>query len=159
MNVAHLSIEHSRALVEMADKLTCHFDLCGINSLDCILCDERLYCLELNPRPATTMQLYEASAPGYLFDAHVKACSGVLEPVPFGNKEAREVCAHAVVYALDDRKIQPSELSQDASDIPPGTPIIAAGEPICSVNATGASMGDVLFRLQSKIRRIQRRHP
>ncbi len=109
--------------------------LVGLNGLDFLLRDDEPLVLELNPRPTSTMELYDPDWDRGLFDAHLLACRGELPPAlpPF-----RESRAAAIQLAPSDWQC-PADLPFPdwCSDLPwPGTRI-AAGQPICTVHAAG----------------------
>lgn len=151
VNRAPLSDAQRAHLRDAAERLTAHFKLRGVNSLDGVLCNGRVYCVELNPRPSATMQLYEADAPGALFRAHLNACCGELSP-PAPNDTVR---AHATLYALRERTLSAGDCSRpDIRDASAGRRV-AVGEPLCSAAAEGATVAATLDALQSTVRRIQ----
>ena len=88
----------TRAQVEdWGARLTACVGLVGLNGIDFIL-DEagRPHCLEINPRPTATAELYDDRAEGGLFAWHLQACDG---QSPKGRLESGAVRGQAVVYA------------------------------------------------------------
>lgn len=149
VNRAPLDEEQQRHLSSAVEGLTAHFGLRGLNSLDCVLAGGRLYCIELNPRPSATMQLYES---GGLFKAHLETCRGAAARPETSDK----VRAHAVVYALCARELSAAECAHPGVCDATAGRSVAAGEPLCSVLADGDSVSEALFALQSMIRWINR---
>jgi len=68
------------AFCNAAKKLTNAMGLVGINSLDAVLCDEKLSILELNPRLSASFELYPN-----LWDVHLQACNGILTGLHINN--------------------------------------------------------------------------
>lgn len=133
-------------LIEAANKLTVAFALLGLNSLDAIVQDGKVYVLEVNPRLSATVDLYD-NATMSLIDRHVQVClnQASLNPQFQINKlqakkpHAGQPKAHAIVYATSDIEILPSiEWPEWAEDTPFNlleTKKILAGNPICTVTA------------------------
>jgi predicted ATP-grasp superfamily ATP-dependent carboligase len=146
----------TRAQVEdWGARLTACVGLVGLNGIDFIL-DEagRPHCLEINPRPTATAELYDDRAEGGLFAWHLQACDGQL---PKGRLEPGAVRGQAVVYALAPFTI-PMEFRWSAwvGDRPaPGTPF-ALGAPVCTVHAAGPSVPQVRIQLDERSRIIRR---
>jgi predicted ATP-grasp superfamily ATP-dependent carboligase len=124
-------------LANALDRLVAATGLVGINGLDFLLQDSCVSVLELNPRPTSTTELYDADYPDGLFAWHLAACDGALPASPPQPLLAR---AHAIVFA--DRGLCISDdvqLPEWCVDRPvPGT-YIAAGAPLCTVHACGRS--------------------
>ena len=117
--------------------LTEEFGLRGLNGLDFILEGGTVYVLELNPRPTATLDLYDEAVPGGLFAQHLRACAGRLEVGAVPQSGAR---AHAIVYATGAWRVPPAvDWPEWVTDIPASGSVIAAGAPICTVHAGGAS--------------------
>jgi len=148
--------EDVRAQVEeWGARLTERVGLIGLNGIDFILDDAgRPHCIEINPRPAATAELYDCRAPGGLFAWHVDACEGRL---PTRGLEPRAgVHGQAIVYASAPWTSTPARWPDWVTDRPlPGTPV-AAGAPLCTVHATGARAAAVRHQLNERSRIIRR---
>ena len=106
--------------------------LVGLNSCDLIIENNRVFMLEINPRLSATLDLYRAKK-GYLFAAHVKACSGQLTCWPSLEKKSR---AHYVVYTNSHAHVPANmDWPEWVSDIPQPSSTIPTGAPLCTVNA------------------------
>jgi predicted ATP-grasp superfamily ATP-dependent carboligase len=136
-------------------RLTAGTGLVGLNGIDFIL-DEagRLHCLEINPRPTATAELYDERAGGGLFAWHLKGCDGRL---PDGQLERGAVRGQAVVYAPVALSV-PAGLRWPAwvGDRPAPAAPFAAGAPICTVHAVGGSGCEVRRQLEERSRIIRR---
>ena len=127
----------AHAVSRAAARLTASLGLRGLNGLDFILEDGTPYILELNPRPTATLDLYDEAVPGGLFAQHLHACAGRLEMGAIPQSGAR---AHAIVYAVGAWRVPATFDWPDwVTDIPASGSVIAAGAPICTVHAHGAS--------------------
>jgi predicted ATP-grasp superfamily ATP-dependent carboligase len=132
------------ALREVASRLAGEFGLLGLCSLDFLRCGEEGFAvLEVNPRPSASMALH-AHLP--LVRWHVQACrQRELPAVPPLPVMAR---GHEIVFL-------PGGVSPGANpaaalagqpgvhDVPSGTACLDAGDPLCSVSATGADAASV----------------
>ena len=119
-------------IARIASRLVAKTALKGINGVDFILDGDRVFVLEVNPRPTATIELYDRDVDGGMLALHVRACGGELPSRPRLNG-AR---AHAIVYAAAALRVP---LSIDwppwCTDLPAaGTPV-AAGAPVCSAHA------------------------
>jgi predicted ATP-grasp superfamily ATP-dependent carboligase len=119
-------------IARIADGLTAAIGLKGINGLDLILEDGRVFVLELNPRPTATLELYDRDVNGGLLAAHIRACCGELPQRPLLTR-AR---AHAIVYAATPLRVTGrSDWPAWCTDLPAVGSAIAVGAPVCSVHA------------------------
>lgn len=146
--VSHVVLSSSvqQQLIEAALKLTVTFGLLGLNSLDAIVQDDKVYVLEVNPRLSATVDLYDNTAAN-LLDRHVQVClnraslnqqSQVLQS-RVQQSQVKKHKAHAIMYAISDTEIVPSiEWPGWVMDTPFNlyeTKKILAGAPICTVTA------------------------
>ncbi len=136
-------------------KLVPAFGLRGLASLDFIRTDDGTpWLLEINPRPSASMALHEQALAGGLMRAHVEAVQGRLpgriEQVPgLRGTEillARHRCK--VSAALADALAT----APDCHDLPDAGAVFAAGDPVCSVSATGADVPAVTAALRARCR-------
>ena len=119
-------------VMQFIQAITQKLRLKGINSCDCIVKDDKVFVLEINPRLSASFSLYRAKR-GNLFDAHVAACLGKLKEWPVIDPQS---CAMQVVYAEQIAKV-PMDMDwpEWISDIPQPDSVIPAGAPICTVTA------------------------
>ncbi len=146
------------ACEKYAGKLARAYSLTGINSMDYLLCTGRLYCLELNPRPSATLQLYDDEQNQPMFAMHLAACRGTL-PTKMASSQIK---AYAILYCRLPTEI-PENFSwpMEASDLPAGKRVFEPGEPLCTLHESGNTVSKVLSRLQKNIRSLARKieHP
>ncbi|RZL87451.1 MAG: ATP-grasp domain-containing protein [Variovorax sp.] len=135
-----------RALVEA-------FSLRGLGSLDFMLDGDAVDMLEVNPRPPASMALYGHG----VVAAHVRACvQGELPPWPaqVANASVNDlVRGTEVVFAprrlwLDAPATQRLAARAGCHDLPAAATGFEAGEPLCSVSASGANAEHVRALLQ-----------
>lgn len=136
----------------------------GLGSLDVLWDGQRVWVLEINPRPTASMALYptlrfrcgEDGATHGLLQAHLQACLQGQLPVPVA-RPARPsdhaVRGTAIIYApqaLHLSAAQTDALARrpDTHDLPAGPARLARGEPLCSVSAAGPSAHAVRTRLR-----------
>lgn len=145
-----------RAQVEdWGARLTARVGLVGLNGIDFILDDAgRPHCIEINPRPTATAELYDERAQGGLFTWHLNACAGRL---PKGRLEPGAVRGQAVVYAPVALTL-PAVVHWPAwvGDRPAGGARFACGAPVCTVHAVGESVARVGTQLDERSRIIRR---
>lgn len=143
-------------LIDAANKLTHHFGLIGLNSLDAMVtADSQVWVLEINPRLSATVDLYHTEQPDLLL-RHVKVCLGetglnqhVAGPIDTPHK------AHAIVYAKVKMELTaPLPWPEWVVDTPRHsqyTKKISPGDPVCSVFAC-SEQADIAKKLaQSRV--------
>ncbi|CCE24105.1 conserved protein of unknown function [Methylotuvimicrobium alcaliphilum 20Z] len=137
INRCPLSAEQADIIHSWITALVRAIPLKGLNTLDFIIQGERIYVLEVNPRPSASMQLYD----GDLFGAHLNACRGILDNTNF---TSRTVCAYRIIYA--DRSITIPDAfcwPKACRDLPIAGSIIRKGQPICSIIARDINVRNV----------------
>jgi predicted ATP-grasp superfamily ATP-dependent carboligase len=124
--------EIARSVAAMASEL----DLVGLNSVDFLVSDDAVWLLEINPRPGATMDVFESNKAS-LFAHHIAACEGRLTPMsPSSAFKAAEI-----VYAPHDVVVRRRKDWPDwAVDRSPAGTRIAAGDPLCTVLGSGATV-------------------
>ncbi len=140
----------SACLERWVCELTETLGLRGINGLDFMLDEGRSCCLELNPRPTSTLELHEhRMQTGGLLMLHLKACAGELPaPVP----TATLVRGLQVIYA--DRKLRMPRVAWPdwIADRPVAGTLVGLGEPICSVHGEGRTVRETYESLAHRSR-------
>ncbi|KKM08940.1 hypothetical protein SY88_20980 [Clostridiales bacterium PH28_bin88] len=141
------------AVRRFAAFLTREFGLKGLNGMDLIYHEQRLYLLEVNPRYSASMELLARAYRPHLFRDHVDAClTGRLprfyleeywEHPPFYGK--RVVYARCRVRVPVRREAEWRRAG--VRDIPRGGERIPPGSPVCTVLAAADSRGECLARL------------
>lgn len=121
------------AMLRAAEQLTAHLQLYGLNSLDCLVHEDDMQLLEVNPRLSATFALYDVAHSGAgLLQAHLDACDGRLPPA----LPAEQAQAHLIYYAPFDLAL-PASMAWPkwVADVPRQPAQVAAGEPLCTVLA------------------------
>jgi uncharacterized protein len=110
--------------------------LIGLNSADFIASTDAACLIEINPRPGATLDVFEPDE-GSLLEVHVAGCEGHLMPPP-----TYSACRSAeIVYApCDFISYEKRNWPDWVADRPsPGT-CVAAGDPLCTVLASGTTV-------------------
>jgi uncharacterized protein len=137
-------------LIEKLGALTLRLGVRGLVSADFIDDGERLWLLEINPRPGATLDVFDNDEDP-LLTRHIEALSGGKSTPP----KPRNPKASAIVYAEADA-VAPGGVWPDwASDRPSPGSLIPAGAPICTVSASGATAEDARAETGVRSRHIQ----
>ena len=132
MQPATLAPDIAASLTSAVDRLVAATSLVGLNSADFYVDGERLWLLEINPRPGATLDIFEPPE-GSLFGLHMAACAGNLAAAPRYPAGAK---AAATVYAEDDVASIPNVDWPDwTADRPQPGIAVKTGEPLCTVYA------------------------
>ncbi|MDM0103515.1 ATP-grasp domain-containing protein [Variovorax sp. J22R24] len=143
-----LPIELGARVTAALRGLVAAFSLRGLGSLDFMRDGDAAEMLEVNPRPPASMVLYGHG----VVAAHVRAClQGELTqwPARMANDLVEgPVRGTEVVFAprqlwLDESTVQHLAARPGCHDLPMAAAGFAAGDPLCSVSARGASAGHV----------------
>ena len=140
INQVKLDDEAIKIAEQHAKTITNEFELVGLNSIDCIYCDNNVYVLEVNPRIPASYELYETKY-GDVMRGHITACSKRRLPA---EKRQSLLRAHALVYAPHDILI-PEDFSWPlwTADRPQNGEKIKQYEPICNVFSGGKNYSQV----------------
>jgi uncharacterized protein len=160
------------------------FGLAGVNGVDFINRSGRAYAVEVNPRWSASMELVELAYGVSVFGAHANACAhGQLPDFDLRSAQRRaRVPGKAVVFARQDVVIgdtsawlpavpdspdlpDPPDLPDlrdlpdpaalpDLRDIPKAGERIAAGQPVCTVFASGDSVAACHAALVERARHV-----
>ena len=116
--------------------LTSELGLLGLNSADFLVSSDAVWLIEINPRPGATLDVFDTED-GELFAHHLAACEGRT----FKASSNLAFKAAEVVYAPRDLVCREGRTWPDwTADRPtPGTRI-AAGDPLCTILASGATV-------------------
>ncbi|MGH7703459.1 MAG: ATP-grasp domain-containing protein [Gemmatimonadales bacterium] len=155
--------EHDRLYaraVALAQVVTEEFHLVGVNGLDFIARDGVPYPLEVNPRYSASMELAERAYGLPIFALHMQSVAGALPAIDhFALRRTPGAFGKAVVYArrtlvlgdtahwLDDDRVR---------DVPHPGERIGAGQPICTVFASGPDSASCYAGLRAQAARIYR---
>ncbi|MBD9363291.1 ATP-grasp domain-containing protein [Methylomonas fluvii] len=133
-------------IADWLDRLVNVYGLRGLNSMDFMLRAGKCYVLEINARISASAQLYGKS----LLLKHLQACQNSRD-TDVGL--STEPSAYQIVYAQKKVTIPERLVWPDwAVDRPNPGAIVATGEPICSIIATGKNSGQVLDNLHRQQR-------
>jgi uncharacterized protein len=126
------------------------FAVRGLASLDFLLDGDRVQVLELNPRPPASLALYPAWQP---MAAHVRACLQGELPAPPSARQP--VLGHEIVYARQPLRVDTTRSAWLAAqahvhDLPGAGQRFEAGDPLCSVSASGGDPQAVRGRLHER---------
>jgi uncharacterized protein len=151
---------------EAVQSLAAAFALQGLCSLDFLLDGSRFAVLEVNPRPSASMAAYVST-----MRSHVQACLHGVLPAP---PEPGTPSGTRIVFARDALRVSLAHSRLLASlpfthDLPPAGAVFAAGDPVCSVSASGCDAravrrhldrrhGALLHHLESSDERISLAH-
>jgi predicted ATP-grasp superfamily ATP-dependent carboligase len=145
---APLEPSSASILAEMALKLVGAMRLVGLNSVDFVLGSDEHWVLEVNPRPGATLDIFEPTNAS-LFALHVAACQG--RP----DRRAPELGlpkAHGIVYAQHDIMPFPHLDWPDwSADRQSAGSKVAAGQPVCTVTASGSTPGEAREMLEQRM--------
>lgn len=154
-----ISGEGRRLLERVGDVLARAFGLKGLNGVDFIVAerDGRRWPLpvEINPRPAASLEILESAWGGSLFPLHVAACRGSL---PDGDLAFREgFWGKAVVYARRSLHVSCSDdwYDRNRRDIPHDGESVAAGSPVCTLLTEAESRDGCLGALLEGARALR----
>jgi predicted ATP-grasp superfamily ATP-dependent carboligase len=130
----------------VATMVTREFGLVGLNGIDFIASDGVPYPVEVNPRYSASMELVERAGGVSLFEAHARACDGLLPlPLTLGHR----VHGKAIIFARHDVRLGDTQGwlgHASLADVPHAGERIRRGHPICTVFAEAQS-GEACRRL------------
>ena len=140
-------------------RLASAFGLRGVFGVDLVWDGARPWVVEVNPRPVASLETIDAAHGVSSFAAHLEACAGRLPAAGTGPAAA---AGKAVLFATEDLRVPDTRAwpARGIRDVPhPGEPI-AAGRPICTLVATGASPEVVVADLEARAEALRRElHP
>jgi predicted ATP-grasp superfamily ATP-dependent carboligase len=149
-------------LTQSVHELVRHFELVGLNSVDCLLDGDAVRILEVNPRPSASMALYDDRWPGGLVAAHVAASlHRSIGPLVAGAASGDHVRGCLVVHAGQalrccDAAGERMLASGWAHDVPNEDAAIAPGAPVCTVSATARTVSGVRAALAIRAEEVLR---
>jgi len=124
----------------------------GLNSLDCLVVDNQIFVLELNPRPGASIALYDDVYPGGLVRQHIASFGNgtLVNPI-----EPEHVSGSWIVFASDAWRIDALiKWPSWVVDRPVAGTVFRQGEPVCSVKATAGSVVQVQQQLIERCKMI-----
>jgi len=122
--------------------------LCGMD----VIIDKHNQChvLEINPRPTATFELYEHA--GSLFNAHILACQGKLQPLP---ERDTTYFAHKVIYAVEDFIMPEFNWPTWVTDRPAAGSAISEQSPVCMIQVQAEEIQNVHQLLDTRTQALQ----
>ncbi|MFQ3648746.1 MAG: ATP-grasp domain-containing protein [Gemmataceae bacterium] len=153
-------IDLPEALRSALSELAARLDLRGLFGIDGLLDGPRFWVLEVNPRYSASVEVLEQAGSFAALAWHRAAfdSSGEASGLP----SFERIVAKAIVYAKNERSF-PNAGPWDASlrlpvtalrpfaDLPEAGAVIAAGAPICTVWAAGATISSVLGQIYEQV--------
>ena len=135
------------------------FDLAGLNTLDFVAAEGVPYVVEVNPRWSGSMELVERAAGLSLFSAHARACaSGLLPDAADATSNGPAVATgKAIVFARAGVVIGDTLTwlgDSSIRDVPRQGERIGAGQPVCTVFASGRDADDCHAALVARAGRV-----
>ena len=149
-------------LTQSVHELVRHFELVGLNSVDCLLDGDAVRILEVNPRPSASMALYDDRWPGGLVAAHIAASlHRSIGPLLAGAASGDRVRGCLVVHAGQALRCcnaagERMLASGWAHDVPNEDAAIAPGAPVCTVSATARTVSGVRAALAIRAEEVLR---
>ena len=144
--------------IALATCVTEQFGLVGLNGIDFLVCDERPYAIEVNPRWCASMELVERHYGVSMFGVHAAACGdGVVPSFDLRAQQRGTVTGKAVVFARQDVIVGDTRSwlgDETVRDVPRPGERLSAGQPICTVFADAASVAECLARLRARAQSI-----
>lgn len=130
-------------MVQAARRLTRHYGLRGLNSLDAVLAEDDVWVLEINPRLSASLALYENH--GLWLQAHMATCQDI-SPMNIPASAAAgvgHVTANLVCYPPIDLEV-PAGFAWPSwvVDRPPAGTHIAQHMPLCTIVAAAGDDGE-----------------
>jgi predicted ATP-grasp superfamily ATP-dependent carboligase len=139
------------------DRLTAHFSLRGLASLDFLVTDAGISLLEINPRPSGSLALYFGLWP--LMRAHVEACLHhrlpLLPVAPTAMVHGTELLLARTAFTLDAAQAAALALRKDCHDLPAAGDRFEPGDPVCTLSACDASAAAVRQGLDTQRRALR----
>jgi uncharacterized protein len=130
--------------------LTSELGLVGLNSADFLISPDAAWLLEINPRPGATLDVFDPDD-GALFAHHIAGCDGRL--APFSSHLMFK--AAEIVYAPREIVLRKKRDWPDwVVDRPSTGTHIAAGDPLCTALAAGATVDLARICANERARKI-----
>ena len=139
-----LTTKVTKYIITNLNKISSEFGLLGLNGLDFIVLGEEVFILEINPRPTSALEIFEASYNCSIINLHCNVFRNTQNPKKnrqvkfFPNKFINDkVYASKVIYALENTKLD-ELFFERIKNMPfcrdiPRSKFFQAGDPICSI--------------------------
>ena len=147
-----------RTACDIASAVTEEFGLIGINGVDIIEHDGVPFAIEVNPRWTGSTELFERLHGASVFRLHADACqAGVLPDAGVMHAAPSVAAGKAIVFARAAVTIgdtQPWLDDGDVRDVPHPGERMSAGQPVCTVFASGRDAEDCRSALVGRARDV-----
>jgi predicted ATP-grasp superfamily ATP-dependent carboligase len=151
-------------LTALGNVLAEDFELRGLFNVDFVRNASGLWVLEVNPRYSASVEVLERITSGQFVALHVAACEGnslptiaVQPPAQFAGKAiayAERACIVSARFAELEQRWQTADKWPAIADLPALGQSFAAGDPIATVFAEGASAEEVEVELRSRASQV-----
>lgn len=152
-----LPFEQLAQVQSAIDRLTAHFSLRGLASLDFLRTDSGVSLLEINPRPSGSLALYLALWP--LMRAHVEACLHdrlpLLKAAPPETVRGTELLLARKAFTIDAAQAEALAARMDCHDLPAAGDRFEPGDPVCTLSACETSAAAVRQSLDTRRRALR----
>lgn len=144
---------------DIAARLTREFTLVGVNGLDFVLKDGQLFPIEVNPRYSASMELIERAYGLSIFELHVQSIQhGALPDFDLAARLADDgFYGKAILYA-EQGGVAPDTRgwpARDIRDVPFPGETWSAGDPVCTVLASGLTRAECFAGLVAQAEAIK----
>jgi uncharacterized protein len=137
-------------LADSVQRIAAATNLKGLNSADFLVSDHEFCLLEINPRPGATIDIFEPPHTS-LLALHIEACRGALAPCSL---DLAGAAATAIAYGRRDLRVPTLEWPEWTADRPHTGAEIGAGEPLCTVHASGNTYPEVRALVDTRLETI-----
>jgi uncharacterized protein len=157
--IAPLELSHMEVsqLERIGEALRNRFGLLGLFGVDAVRNGEEWTFIEINPRPTSSMELFELAGKGNIFEMHYSAFS----PASITPTRATCIAGKAILYASRACCLSHSLPTTDGDIRFADRPLVGTafdiGDPLATVVATGDSAKDVKIKLKQGIVQLKRR--
>jgi predicted ATP-grasp superfamily ATP-dependent carboligase len=161
-NLLPLTVAPNAVLAQVRDitiRLTREFKLVGVNGLDFVIKDGQVFPIEVNPRYSASMELIERAYGLSIFDLHVQSIQqGALPDFDLAAWLAdNRFYGKAILYA-DQDCVTPDTRgwpTRGIRDVPFPGEAVSAGDPICTVLASGLTQAECFASLVAQAEAIK----
>jgi predicted ATP-grasp superfamily ATP-dependent carboligase len=139
--------------------LTQTFGLKGLNGLDFVWHQARVWTIEVNPRPSASLELIDLAYGIRVFDRHVRSFNDELPDFDLPEQLVGGPAAgKAILFAPYDVVLGDTGhwVAQGFRDVPHPGEQIRQNHPVCTILTTGATPADCLQALYAKAARLKR---
>jgi uncharacterized protein len=152
-----LPFEQLAQVQSAIDRLTAHFSLRGLASLDFLQTESGISFLEINPRPSGSLALYVGVWP--LMRAHVEASLHdrlpLLSVAPTETVRGTELLLARTAFTLDAAQAEALAAQKDCHDLPAAGDRFEPGDPVCTLSACETSAVAVRQGLDTRRRALR----